>query len=299
MKEVVFRGGRKFEPWRPLQLILSRYIRGIARKHIGSCPQVAIFSFDYVGLKIIQEGRYERDLLDVLVEFLVASDKDLERKTVIDIGANMGNHSLFFAQHYKHVYSFEPNPRTFKLLEVNSEGRNITALNVALGNENGSVPLLVNISNMGASRIVDSPTMQRKDDLLWVDVERLDDINVVAGESIGLIKIDVEGHELRVLQGATATMLKDRPIVLFEQHREDIRDGSSDAIEFLSDLGYSFRVVERSFDFGEAFVLRMVGHFLRALFGSRMKLVKKERFDRRLYELIVAVPRNARGSDKT
>ena len=66
----------------------------------------------------------------------------------------------------------------------------------------------------------------------------LDEMESVEGREIGLIKIDVEGHEEAVLRGAERLLRRHRPIILFEQHPDVIEQGTSPAAEFLRKLGY-------------------------------------------------------------
>ena len=80
---------------------------------------MAIFSFDHIGHKINLDGVYERNELDFLFEWLATHSPDVFNGTAIDIGANIGNHSLYLSNYFEKVVSFEPHPRTFKLLEIN------------------------------------------------------------------------------------------------------------------------------------------------------------------------------------
>lgn len=64
-------------------------------------------------------------------------------------------------------------------------------------------------------------------------------------KKIGLIKIDVEGHELLALKGMIKIINRRKPIIVFEQNR-DIYNGTPDVIEFLRSLGYlNLQEVER------------------------------------------------------
>ena len=64
-------------------------------------------------------------------------------------------------------------------------------------------------------------------------------------QKIGLIKIDVEGHELLALKGMIKIINRRKPIIVFEQNR-DIYNGTPDVIEFLRSLGYlNLQEVER------------------------------------------------------
>ena len=65
-------------------------------------------------------------------------------------------------------------------------------------------------------------------------------------EDITFIKLNVEGHELKALLGSKKIIEKQKPIIMFEQHKNDFIDGSTDVIELLRDFGYkSFVIVEK------------------------------------------------------
>lgn len=68
-------------------------------------------------------------------------------------------------------------------------------------------------------------------------VKALDGVKEISNKKIGLIKIDVEGHELFAFRGMVNILKKRKPIVIFEQH-EGIYNGTSDVIKFLFSLGY-------------------------------------------------------------
>jgi hypothetical protein len=71
------------------------------------------------------------------------------------------------------------------------------------------------------------------------DLIALDTFKNISNEDIGLVKIDVEGHELEAFKGMKSLLKKNKPIILFEQNR-GIINGSSDEIEFLENIGYKF-----------------------------------------------------------
>lgn len=65
----------------------------------------------------------------------------------------------------------------------------------------------------------------------------LDKLKKIQSHKIGLVKIDVEGHELEALKGMQQILKNHKPIVLFEQNR-GIFNGTSDVINFLRSVGY-------------------------------------------------------------
>jgi len=148
--------------------------------------------------------------------------------TVVDVGANIGNHTMFYAWHTyaKAVYPIEPNQRSMLMLDANIRANpppraNIDCkyLGVAAGSRKGAARSTeISNNNLGAAK------------LLPVDVNDQGTIPVIPLDSmefdgsISFIKIDVEGMELAVLSGAENILKKHRPAVaieIFDQNESD------------------------------------------------------------------------------
>jgi FkbM family methyltransferase len=141
------------------------------------------------------KGRfYEHAFLDYIRSLQI-------RGVYVDVGAYIGTHSLFFALMCPstRVYAFEPRDdiyeRLGKNIALNEQGKKIKAHPWGLSDRTGQV----------------SVTLDRKQ---WVlDCRRLDDI--VQGR-VDVIKIDVEGMEPRVIDGAARTLARWRPLIFAE-----------------------------------------------------------------------------------
>ena len=140
----------------------------------------------------------------------------------VDIGANFGTHGLLFARSDVHVVAFEPNPECVgfagELQALN--GVSIEWHQVAIGEERRDVVLSYPVDGTWLGQVDSPQPVATGDDIRTLSVvqRRLDDYAFKAGRM--LIKIDVEGHELAVLRGATSTLAARRPLVLFESHRD-------------------------------------------------------------------------------
>jgi len=152
--------------------------------------------------------------------------------TMIDIGANIGTLSLHGAKCVGpggRVISFEPHPLIFQYLEENVQEngfKNITCYNYAVGSDTG----YLNFSNINA----DDQNKISKDGEIQVPVVRLDD-ELRDIDQINLLKIDVEGYELAVLQGAEKTLARIDTLVIevSDSHFEDFGYSTEDVINFL------------------------------------------------------------------
>ena len=156
-----------------------------------------------------------------------------EISCVYDIGANLGNHTVYFASHAKNatVFSFEPVPVTFDLLKRNVEqnGLNdrVTLFNCALGAQEGSVRMQVDDTDrLAFASITENGTQE-------VSVKRLDDMNLPPPD---FVKIDVEDYELEVLKGMERTLRESSPLLWIEIHAG--LSNNQEKYEFLSSLGY-------------------------------------------------------------
>lgn len=164
---------------------------------------------DYI-FKSISNSKdfYERDLLNWIASIPIT------KGTFIDVGANIGNHSIFFASILnRNCISFEPEENTFNTLldniEANNLKRKIHALNIAAGSKKSSASIdIAPDNNSGATSI-------KKDKNGRIDIDSIDNI-VKKNEKISLIKIDVEGFEFEVLKGAKKTIKKNKPLILIE-----------------------------------------------------------------------------------
>ena len=270
---------------------ILRWLNRFSRAHVQqNRKQLVVFAFDYIGHKINLDGVYEIGDLDFFFDAM-APDKSLfSVATAIDIGANIGNHSLYFSDHFRQVLSFEPNPRTFQLLQLNAGlAKNVQCFNEGMSDTNTELLLETCNTNSGRSAITGSDTGNTRSIL----VKTLDSV-IDESETVRLIKIDVEGHEEKVLIGAEQTIRRNRPIILFEQHKEDFRDGSTASLELLKSYGYiNFAVVEDwppLFKSLPGFFRQRYRSMLRLLIGQTKSLVIKDRIEACSYPFIVAIP---------
>jgi FkbM family methyltransferase len=131
---------------------------------------------------------------------------------VVDAGANAGLYAYWFAKRAGIVYAFEPIPQLVAYLRRASPKR-VRVVECALSDKEGLANLYVPL-NWGEASL---RKPQQGAAVLGVPTKTLDSF---ALRNVGLMKIDVEGHELAVLQGARDTIRTSRPIVFVEvEHR--------------------------------------------------------------------------------
>jgi FkbM family methyltransferase len=135
-------------------------------------------------------------------------------KTIVEVGANIGNHVVFYAQHMDaaRIYPFEPNPDSVVLLEKNIALNGLDGvidrrgIGYGVGKESGQFSVYVpQENNLGTARLVEGGD---------IPVVTLD--SAMAGIKVDFIKIDVEGMEFEVLEGARQLIAENRPLMYVE-----------------------------------------------------------------------------------
>lgn len=181
--------------------------------------RITFFKDDYIGRKIRQQGIYEQSVLRFLVPLL----ERMKGPVVLDIGANIGNHTLALSTSSSAIYAFEPTPEIFRLLSENIAQNNLAgvrAINKGLSDHNGQASIHIHRSgNLGATSLYQRAEGTEE---MTVDLVRGDDIVAELGiEQVDFIKLDVEGHEPNVLNGLAGTLARCRPLIMMEWNDEE------------------------------------------------------------------------------
>lgn len=176
--------------------------------------RVTVFRNDHVGDKIASQGLYEKENLELLLRLL----RSIPQPVVLDIGANIGNHTLAFATVASRVHAFEPIPRIHALLKQNVEQNqlaNVALHALALSDSEGEATIhMVTNGNYGASSF---DQRSGESEAVTVSRRRGDTLLAELGvDKVDFIKIDVEAHEVYVLRGLMATLQDQRPFITME-----------------------------------------------------------------------------------
>ncbi|MEP1443206.1 MAG: FkbM family methyltransferase [Hyphomicrobiales bacterium] len=154
---------------------------------------------------------FEKELF--LLEFLVNGG------TAIDVGANKGLYAYGLSQVADRVLCFEANPALAKLL-IKSVPHNCEVISKAVSTQNGTCVLNIPATDKGTPS-VNTATLEAVPGNLATTVEvemvSLDDVYADYNlTNVSFIKVDVEGHEEGVINGAKALIEKERPTVMLE-----------------------------------------------------------------------------------
>ena len=151
-------------------------------------------------------------------------------RCVFDIGASYGLHSLLLLAHGVRVISFEPNPACHEFLKrlENLNGLQFSVEGTAVGSTDGTAELCFPDTNtwlgsIDPNRIRD---LSREHELRCVKVPciSLDSYVRKSGLVPDVIKLDTEGSELQILEGASNTLESGKPTLVFECWRNSDRE---------------------------------------------------------------------------
>src|SRR5687767_1573431 len=151
------------------------------------------------------------------------------KRVAVDVGAHVGFWSYYLAMAFQSVHAFEPTQLLSHCFQQNVRAKNVVLHRVALGNSQGTVRIDVEPGNSGATHVEEGAAGD-------IPLKRLDDF---ALPDVDFIKIDVEGYERFVLEGAAETLGRCKPVVIVEQKEFSGRYGVTQfaAVEYLQSLG--------------------------------------------------------------
>lgn len=223
-------------PQLPPAFSIENYLQNVDQV-VG--PEGVQFYFrndDTIGESLRRYGEWARNEMLVFSKYIKAGD------TVLDIGCNVGTHSMFFANLVGprgSVLAVDAQLAAVAITSLSalSQNRtNVSVLNLAIGEFLGQisfpVPDYAARENFGALKISDSGRF----------VQQIN-IDSLIYDNLNFIKMDIEGNELSALRGAAKTIQFHRPIISCEILAEDVKVGIT---EFLENFDYEFEDLEIS-----------------------------------------------------
>jgi FkbM family methyltransferase len=207
--------------------------------------EIWVLEGDQISQWVEQEGRLDHDqnFLPKILKHIKKGD------VVIDIGAYIGDHTIAYSKAVGfdgRVIAFEPNQQAVKCLRHNTQLQllsNVDVFEAALTDEKDEEYLLLsgNNGNWGGAYIGTHMPIGK------VEMRWLDEWNWHPD----LIKIDVEGYELKVLSGAQKTIAKHHPKLVIEINREALRrqgESPENIFQWLGNYGYEWDVMQENCD---------------------------------------------------
>lgn len=190
---------------------------------------------DDLGRHIKRENSfYEKEILDDIRQYIKPGG------LVIDVGANIGNHTVFFSKVCgAQTIALEPCEVNARLLVLNTRDncdpiKYVVYMNPVWDNNYSYFRSILNDSNLGMVTLQEIPynVPHSPDVTQSITIDRLVDEHRLLGK-VSFIKIDVEGSEVHVLNGAKETIMKHRPKILIEK-----KDNITAIEEFFEDCDY-------------------------------------------------------------
>ena len=206
-------------------------------KHLTPTPILRTYqnmrASPYAAQRLWDDGEPEARLLPALCD---------PTRAAVDVGANVGAYSWHMRRYARLCHMFEPNPDLAAKLAIGFALRGGVRLHrVALSDQPGTAVL--RLPHLGAEELIGLATIDTGNTLaglavreIPVPLRRLDDIKL---GDVGFMKIDVEGHELAVLRGATALLRASRPNLLIEAQERHRPNAVHGLAAFLAPFGYS------------------------------------------------------------
>ena len=198
----------------------------------GKTPDYA-FSKDFYGLKykgnlnnnidanVFFYGAFEKPLLFFLRDTLNALITETPKAIFMDIGANVGHHSIFLSKFASQVLAFEPYPKVnmqFKQQIAHNNISNIQIFEIGLSDRRETLNYYAPTGNNEGIGSFDESSIG-KGNTSYGKLELQEGDQVIESDSwknIKLIKIDVEGFEKKVIKGLSRTIEEERPVIVCE-----------------------------------------------------------------------------------
>lgn len=189
-----------------------------------------------------KNGVYEVEGLDVMLAAVS------EKSIVLDVGANIGYFTCFAGKRCKngHVYAFEMGKANFDILNDNvslNKLTNVTTECYAVADKTSEVQIQDTAVGNAVLKIIEGTS---QDDLVSVKSISLDEYCTTRNIVPEFIKIDVEGAEMKVLQGMQE-LLNSSLKILIEIHETDLayfKSSKKEVISYLEQFGYKLTPIE-------------------------------------------------------
>lgn len=161
-------------------------------------------------------------------------------RNALDIGAHVGIWTRRMAQIFENVYAFEPISKHIECHNQNLQGfTNVTLNQIALSNKNGTAVIKELDYNSGTSTLewkkITTKQTKHKEQYIEIATKTLDSYNLT---DIDFIKIDVEGHEVSLIEGAKETLTNNSPVIFIEVLHKELKKPYTGK-NALNDLGYT------------------------------------------------------------
>jgi FkbM family methyltransferase len=184
---------------------------------------------------IRSQAIWEADVMKLLARLLGPGS------VFVDVGANVGYHSLLAAQLGAHVVAVEPVPWTLELLQANvwRHGADVEVVDAAASDAAGTLRVAIDPAHRSGAQIGDQ----------GVEVRAAPLDELVPEGAVDVLKVDVEGAEPQVLRGATAILERSPALAAIVEFRNGPHAGGeapADVLAFYESLGFELCLLHRN-----------------------------------------------------
>lgn len=208
----------------------------------------------YVDNFIYQNGIYEESLIDSIVEHLGPNS------TFVDIGANIGQHSLVVSQFCKKVIAFEPLSFLVEQIQESISANKISNIEIrklGLGDTKGEKDIYIDPNQSGYSTLLNHlkevDGFSKNPEVVGnqlISIDLMD--NQLLDTEVSVIKMDIEGYEYYAFLGGIKTLRKHKPVVILEfsnMFYENLEKGLSEKFfNLIKELNYKVFSIDRKIE---------------------------------------------------
>lgn len=207
-------------PW-----YVKKILKVIYKRLLNTIPQRCLIRWIYERQK--RTGKLDSEMLYVT--------KLMKRqRRFVDIGANIGIYSYHFKDRFQNIDAFEPLNEVPLINCFKSDSFRVHS--VALSNDVGILDLNIPISK--GERSFGLASLEQREGEYEVRSVSLDTLDNFHFDDVDLIKIDVEGHEEFVLEGAIETIRRTSPVLIIEIEQRHIQKNINDVFQSILNLNY-------------------------------------------------------------
>lgn len=173
----------------------------------------------------VARGDAERHIFNELLTRHISSKVIKPGDSVLDLGANEGFHAKEFSRlvgDQGKVHAFEPNPELWSDL---SAIPNVRLWPYAVGSRTSVETFFLPIGHHQVGSLVDARDFMGQDTpmkMLSVVLASVDSLPEAIEKPITFVKIDIERYEEQAMRGAAITLMRDKPIIIYENHTQGI-----------------------------------------------------------------------------
>lgn len=165
--------------------------------------------------------------------YLMKMSKQSDDDIFIDMGANIGWNTIYGAQIFSKVYAFEPYEKNIKLLKnnlIHNNLKNVIICDKAISNKNTYVEFYLNSDNYGDNIINPKDKTDFSESVIISSIifdDYIDDMNINASK-ISCIKMDIQGYEIKALEGMVDFFENNHPnlIIEYAPHHVELANNS-------------------------------------------------------------------------